>query len=154
MTFEDLPADWPRRPVTDPAITADLLDLVIGDRDRAAGALGILLCGRDDRLLQPIVVEAPDLRAGAAERRRGFDGICGALGHLSEAGGDGVVLRPKLLVAVARPGPGLATAADRRWRDTAEQSCRDYGVGLLGVWLVTPNVIRPLPGRTAQRRSA
>lgn len=162
MTFEDLPPDWPHRPVTDPAITADLLDLVVGDRDRAAGALGILLCGRDDRLLQPIVVEAPDLQANAAERRRGFDNICSALGPLGETGGVGSAERGgeaggpalSLLVAVARPGPAAATAADLRWRDTAERSCRDYGVGLLGVWLVTPNVIRPLPARTSQRRSA
>ena len=61
MSFEDLPADWPQRPVTDSEITADLLDLIVGDRDRAVGALGILLCGRDERLLQPVVVEAPDL---------------------------------------------------------------------------------------------
>lgn len=166
MTFEDLPPDWPHRPVTDPAITADLLDLVVGDRDRTAGALGILLCGRDDRLLQPMVVGAPDLEANAAERRRGFDTICSALGPLGETGGERSVEKNagrggetggpalSLLVAVARPGPALATAADLRWRDTAERSCRDYGVGLLGVWLVTPNVIRPLPARTSQCRSA
>ena len=59
MSFEDLPPDWPRRPVTDPAITADLLDLFVGDRDRAVGAVGILLCGREGRLLQPVVVETP-----------------------------------------------------------------------------------------------
>ena len=154
MSFEDLPRDWPQRPVTDPAITADLLDLIVTDRDRAAGALGILLCGRDDRLLQPVVVEAPDLSAHAAERRRGFDNICAALGHLGERGPDGRVAGLGLLVALARPGPPLATAGDLRWRDTAQQSCRDHGVGLLGVWLVTPEVIRPLPARTSQRHSA
>ena len=86
MSFEDLPADWPQRPVTDSEITADLLDLIVGDRDRAVGALGILLCGRDERLLQPVVVEAPDLQASAAERRQGFDNLCAAFCHLSEPG--------------------------------------------------------------------
>ena len=154
MTFEDLPADWPRRAVTDPEITADLLDLIVGDRDRAVGALGILLCSRDERLLQPVVVEAPDLQASAAERRQGFDNLCDAFCHLSESGADSGDAGLGMLVAVARPGAALATAEDLRWRDTAVQSCLDYGVALLGVWLVTPEVIRPLPLRACQRRSA
>jgi hypothetical protein len=153
MTFEDLPPDWPRRPVTDPAITADLLDLVVGDRDRAVGALGILLCGRDGRLLQPVVVEKPELRAGPAERRRGFDALCAVFGHLGErgeTGGTGL----GLLVALARPGPPLATPADLGWRETAFRSCQESGLGLLGVWLVTPEVIQPLPSRVSHRWSA
>ncbi len=39
MTYQDLPTDWPSRPVTDPAITSDLLDLVVRDADRVDGAL-------------------------------------------------------------------------------------------------------------------
>jgi hypothetical protein len=154
MSFEDLPADWPRRPVTDPEITADLLDLIVGDQDRAVGALGILLCSRDERLLQPVVVEAPDLRASAAERRQGFDKLCAAFCHLSEPGADSGDSGLGMLVALARPGPVAATPGDLRWRDTAVRSCLDYGVALLGVWLVTPEVIRPLPLRASQRRSA
>jgi hypothetical protein len=150
MTFEDLPPDWPRRPVTDPAITADLLDLFVGDRDRAVGAVGILLCGREGRLLQPMVVETPELRMGAAERRRGFDALCAAFGHLGEPGASGL----GLLVALARPGQPLVTPADLAWRDTAYRSCQESGLALLGVWLVTPEVIRPLPSRTPHRRSA
>ena len=154
MSFEDLPADWPQRPVTDSEITADLLDLIVGDRDRAVGALGILLCGRDERLLQPVVVEAPDLHASAAERRQGFDNLCAAFCHLSEPGADSGDSGLGMLVALARPGPPLATPGDLRWRDTAVQSCLDHGVALLGVWLVTPEVIQPLPLRASQRRSA
>lgn len=150
MTFEDLPSDWPRRPVTDPAITADLLDLFVGDRDRAVGALGILLCGREGRLLQPVVVETPELPAGPAERRRRFDALCAAFGHLGEPGDTGL----GLLVALARPGSPLVTPADLGWRDTAYRSCQGSGLALLGVWLVTPEVIRPLPGRRSNRQSA
>ena len=57
--------------MTDSEITADLLDLIVGNRDRAVGALGILLCGRDERLLQPVVVEAPDLQASAMSGDKG-----------------------------------------------------------------------------------
>jgi hypothetical protein len=158
MSFEDLPSDWPQRPVTDPTITADLLDLVVTERDRAAGALGVLLCGRDERLLQPLVVEMPGYRLSAAERRRGFDNICAAFCHLGEptAGGevDGGNADLGILVALARSGAPVVTSGDQRWRGTAEQSCERYGVALLGVWLVTPEVIRPLPPGAASRRSA
>lgn len=150
MSFEDLPSDWPRRPVTDPEITADLLDLFIGDRDRAVGAVGVLLCQREGRLLQPVVVETPELRMGAAERRRGFDALCEAFGHLGEPGASDL----GLLVAIARPGPPLVTPTDLGWRDTAYRSCQESGLALLGVWLVTPEVIRPVPLRASQRRSA
>jgi hypothetical protein len=158
MSFEDLPSDWPQRPVTDPTITADLLDLVVTGRDRAAGALGVLLCGRDERLLQPLVVEMPGYRLSAAERRRGFDNICAAFCHLGEpTGADEAELVNAdlgILVALARSGSPLVTSGDLRWRDTAEQSCGRYGVALLGTWLVTPEVIRPLPPGAASRRSA
>lgn len=158
MSFEDLPSDWPQRPVTDPAITADLLDLVVTERDRAAGALGVLLCGRNERLLQPLVVEMPGYRLSAAERRRGFDNLCAAFCHLGETPADGVAEAVNadlgILVALARSGAPLVTSGDLRWRDTAEQSCGSYGVALLGVWLVTPQVIRPLPPGAAARRSA
>jgi hypothetical protein len=154
MTFEDLPPDWPQRPVTDATITADLLDLIVTERDRAAGALGVLLCGRDERLLQPLVVEMPGYRLSAAERRRGFDNICAAFCHLGEPTAEGVNDDLGILVALARSGAPLVTSGDLRWRDTAEQSCQSYGVTLLGVWLVTQEVIRPLPSGAASRRSA
>jgi len=154
MTFEDLPSDWPQRPVTDATITADLLDLIVTERDRAAGALGVLLCGRDERLLQPLVVEMPGYRLSAAERRRGFDNICAAFCHVGEPTAGGVNADHGILVALARSGAPLVTSGDLRWRDTAEQSCQSYGVTLLGVWLVTPEVIRPLPSGAASRRSA
>ena len=158
MSFEDLPSDWPQRPVTDAAITADLLDLVVTERDRSVGALGVLLCGRDERLLQPLVVEMPGYRISAGERRQGFDNICAAFCHLREPAGEGAAEAANadlgVLVALARSGSPLVTAGDLRWRDTAEQSCRSYGVALLGVWLVTPEVIRPLPPGVAARRSA
>jgi len=154
MTFEDLPSDWPQRPVTDATITADLLDLIVTERDRAAGALGVLLCARDDRLLQHLVVEMPGYRLSAAERRRGFDNICAAFCHVGEPTAGGVNADLGILVALARSGAPLVTSGDLRWRDTAEQSCQSYGVTLLGVWLVTPEVIRPLPSGAASRRSA
>ena len=111
MTFEDLPSDWPQRPVTDATITADLLDLIVTERDRAAGALGVLLCGRDERLLQPLVVEMPGYRLSAAERRRGFDNICAAFCHVGEPTAGGGERRPRHL---GRLGPVRCAAGHLR----------------------------------------
>jgi hypothetical protein len=148
MSFEDLPADWAQRPVTDPTITADLLDLVIGERDRHQGAIGVLLCGPGGRLLQPVVVSAPPEEVPEGEYRRVFDVMGQALG----APGDGP--RPAMLVALARPDYRHVARQDDRWRAAAVTSCAEQGVDLLGVWVVSPDVIRRLPLPGSDRRSA
>jgi hypothetical protein len=148
MSFEDLPPDWARRPVTDPDITADLLDLVVGDRDRHEGAIGLLLCGPGGRLLQPVVVSAPRDQVLEDDHRRVFDVMADAFGDpLDDA-------RPGILVALARPDYRHAAREDDRWRDAAVASCEEHGIDLLGIWVVTPDVIRPLPSSEPDRRSA
>jgi hypothetical protein len=149
MSFEDLPRDWPTRPVTDPAITADLLDLIVTDRDRSEGAIGLLLCGGEGRLTQPVVVSSPPAIVTPADRPKVFDVMCRAMSGGPPDGGP-----PGLLVAVARPGSAHPTPEDLRWRDAAIRSCDDHGVLLLGVWLMTPTSILPLPPRVPKRQSA
>jgi hypothetical protein len=56
MTFEDLPNDWSDRPLTDPALLSDVLDLVVFEKDRAAGAVSFLLCDDEGRLVQPVTI--------------------------------------------------------------------------------------------------
>ena len=148
MSFEDLPPDWPTRPVTDPAITADLLDLVVRERDREEGAIGLLLCGPGGRLAQPVVIPSPPVGAAPQEREKPFAAVCRALESLDGTG------RPGLLIAVARPGSPFAGSEDLAWRDAATRVCGDYDVDLLGVWLMTPAVIRPLPPAAPQEQSA
>jgi hypothetical protein len=55
MTFDDLPDDWSDRPLTDPALVADVLDLVVFARDRQQGAVSFLLCDEDARLVQRLM---------------------------------------------------------------------------------------------------
>lgn len=147
MSFEDLPPDWAQRPVTDPEITADLLDLVVGDRDRHEGAIGLLLCGPGGRLLQPVVVSASRDEVQGDDYRRVFDVMAHAFGDRP----DGV--RPGILVALARPDYRHAARDDARWRDAAVSSCGEHAIDLLGVWVVTPEVLRPMP-LPSTRRSA
>ena len=56
MSFDDLPQDWPTRSLADPVLAADVLDLVVNDRDRMQGGLSFLLCRGDGRLSQPVFV--------------------------------------------------------------------------------------------------
>lgn len=148
MSFEDLPPDWAQRPVTDPAITADLLDLVVGTGDRLEGAIGLLLCGPGGRLLQPVLVSAPTQDVVDDDYRRVFDVMAQALGDPPDGARSG------MLVALGRPEYRHAAREDARWRDAAVASCAEHGIDLLGVWLVTPDVIRPLPLPGSDLRSA
>jgi len=111
MTYNDLPPDWPTRPVTDPDITADLLDLVVRDADRVDGALCILLCGEEGQLVQPMVVPRPPTRMSREQRGRVF----ASLEHLA-AEED---LRGGILVAIAREKGPFVTDTDRAWHEAA-----------------------------------
>ncbi len=136
MTFEDLPRDWATRPLTDPEITADVLDLVIRDSDRRAGSIGALICGPSGRLVQPVVMPVPQGGVPPGERGRFFDVVCqGVLAGLGRGCRGGV------LVAIARLSHPFVTGEDREWRAAAQRSCDEHGVDLLGTWLVTRNVI-------------
>ena len=137
MTYNDLPPDWPTRPVTDPDITADLLDLVVRDADRVDGALCILLCGEEGQLVQPMVFPRPPTRMSREQRGRVF----ASLEHLA-AEED---LRGGILVAIAREKGPFVTDTDRAWHEAAIASCRTSGLTLLGVWVVTRHVVRQVP---------
>ncbi len=137
MTYQDLPTDWPSRPVTDPAITSDLLDLVVRDADRVDGALYLLLCGERGQLIEPMVFPEPLTRMSREQCGTAF----AALEHLALQEG----LRGGILVAIAREKGLFITDTDRGWHEAAIRSCRRSGLSLLGVWVVTRHVIRPLP---------
>ncbi len=137
MTFEDLPPDWPSRPVTDPDITADLLDLVVRDADRVEGALCILLCGEQGQLLQPMVFPRPPNRISRDGRARLFEVL--------EHRGDGSGFCCGVLIALAREKGSFITDGDRAWHEAAVTACRRTGLSLLGVWVVTRHVIRQVP---------
>jgi hypothetical protein len=135
MSFTDLPEDWPTRPLTDPVLVADVLDLLVSDADRASGALLFALCDRDARLLQPCVL--PDGSGGEpAQRERAVSVFVDLLADLDPDG--------SLLVAVARPKGLSATAADLDRRAAVERACAGK-VALLGVHIVTREGSRPLP---------
>jgi len=137
MAFTDLPDDWPDRPLTEPRLVADVLDLVVSDRDRREGALAVLLCDDEGRLVQPVVMN--DLQPIVTE-----DDRCEALtvftGALSSC--------RSFLVAVARRDGLSITDDDHVWARAA----RRVGAGevrLLGVHLVTATGSREVPHELA-----
>jgi hypothetical protein len=133
MTFEDLPDDWSDRPLTDPALVADVLDLVVSARDRQQGAVSFLLCDEDARLLQPVTITDLPATPASDDRRRCLRTVVGAMSGCGS-----------LLVALAR-GDGLSiSASDEGWRDAAVAEC-SRGVRLLGVHVVTHAGSREAP---------
>lgn len=129
MTFQDLPDDWQSMPLTDPRITDDVLDLVISGRDRDQGAIHLLLCDPADRLVQPCAVNEIDEPRAGLKHFEVIDPFARALKHIEPEGG--------LLVAIARACGLAVTDDDRAWHQGAIEACRDSGVRLLGVHVVT-----------------
>lgn len=136
MTFEDLPTDWPTRPLSDTRLALDVVDLVVRDGDRETGCLSILLCDDTHRMIQPITLGDLDIEGPAPGEYRGpFDLV---VGELAERLG-GVV------VAIGRPRGSEPDDEARTWHEAAIASCRDHGVPLLGTYLATAHGVVEMP---------
>lgn len=137
MAFTDLPDDWLDRPLTEPQLVADVLDLVVSNRDRLAGALAVLLCDEGDCLVVPVVVSDLEPMATEDDRCEAISVITGVMGG-----------RGSMLVAVARRD-GLSIGEDDRvWARAARRAAAD-GLRLLGVHLVTMTGSRVVPSGLA-----
>jgi len=162
MAFTDLPSNWSQRPVTDPAIFTDLVDLVVTVRDRSRGCLSVWICGPTGRLQQPIVIEAPPggldvspnlagLRQESGEDGDGFttsdvrlaiDSVATTLTEHARPGSG-------LVIVIGRPGRADTTDADRHTHEVAIEVCRAHGIPLLGAAVATPERIWALPSAAA-----
>jgi hypothetical protein len=135
MTFEDLPPDVSSIPLTDRRIAADVIDLIIGDADRAGGCIGVMLCDAEDRGLTPVVVSEVPADADVG-------GLCTllevVLPLLSEQGGS-------VLLGRGRPRGTRPCDADRAWHQLSIDRCAAHGVRLLGFYLATRDGIVRLP---------
>lgn len=132
MTFQDLPRDWPARPLSDPVLAADVLDLCVTDGDRIQGGLSVLLCRRDDTLAQPVFVgDVPE------------DDLCATISRIldvtEEMGDVGAIV-----VGIVRSW-GSVTDADRMVHQRAIEVCGSAGLRLLGTFVVTTGGVTHLP---------
>ena len=135
MTFEDLPQDVRDIPLTDHRIAADVIDLLIGDGDRRAGCVALMVCDEEHRGILPIVLsDVP------------HDADLGALVSLLDLLLPLVVERgASLLMGRGRPGDGVPTDVDRAWHQQTLESCRAHGVRLLGFHVATRDGVTALP---------
>lgn len=134
MGFNDLPDDWPDRPLTEPQLVADVLDLVVFDRDRRSGALAVLICDDEARLVQPVVITDLEPMATEEERCKALSAITGAMGGCGS-----------ILVAIARRDGLSITDGDRVWARAAARRADADEVRLLGVHVVTSTGSREMP---------
>jgi len=135
MTYQDLPDDIRTTPLTDPAVQADVVDLMVGIDERRAGAVGLMVCDDGDRGIQPIVVTDLPEGAGEDELLRLLDLVLPLVG---EADGG-------LLVGRGRRRGLLPTDRDRRWHQATVDACSRHGVRLLGFHLASPEGVVPMP---------
>jgi hypothetical protein len=142
MSFQDLPDNCAELPITDPAILDDMLDLFVSDASRAAGALYLLLCDGEDRVVVPVVIDDLPVQCREDEAERLLDAfVTSAATFRTDLG---------VLLAIARPGSPEARKPDRLWLTVAERVCDRREVRLLGVHVVTPDGSQPVrPARKA-----
>lgn len=144
MSFGDLPPDWPTRPVSDPQIFIDLVDLVVSEGSRDEGVIHVWLCGPTDRLVQPCAVT--DVSAVTpAQRRETLDPFARALAEQVPGG--------SLVLVVARPGPPDTSDDDRLWHEAAISVCRSHGIRLAGAAVATRAAVWRLPEWSDRARS-
>ena len=135
MTFRDLPPDLRDRSLTDRRLAADVIDLIIGDEDRARGCVGVMLCDHLDRGVQPVVV-------GDVPEDATSDGLHQLLELLlpvvAEDGGS-------VLVGRGRRRGSAPDDLDREWHQQAIDSCAAAGVRLLGFHVATRDGVITMP---------
>ncbi|MGL5908431.1 MAG: hypothetical protein ACRCZP_00425 [Phycicoccus sp.] len=135
MTFEHLPEPWSHLPLDDDTLQADVVDLLVGHRERIGGCLAFLLLDAELRLSMPCFVGDVPPGGQPADIAPGLDDI------VRTASVDGGAV----LFARGRDGSGLLRDRDRAWHQAVLDACRRHDVRLVGAFLATPGVVRSFP---------
>ena len=135
MTFEDLPPRANEIPLTNRRVAADVIDLIIGDADRAAGCVGVMICDSEGRGIQPVVLHDVPPDAEASGLAQLLDML---LPLVAEKGGG-------LLIGRGRPHGTAPNDTDRAWHQMAIDRCADHEVDLIGYYLATADGVFRLP---------
>jgi hypothetical protein len=132
MGFQDLPRGWAERPITDPVIFEDVVDLVVPERSRSEGATYLLLTHPDGRMLQPLAMP----EAASGERGAEDGPLWQAL--LQELAQHGT---RSLVIVLARPGAPQLTPEDEATLRVLEGATDAAGLALHGRAIATPSGI-------------
>jgi hypothetical protein len=136
MSFEQLPSTWTDQPLTDPALTANVVDLMVSLGDRNLGTLTIILCEPDDTYRATVIIELPRYpRPDPADLcRTALEPI---IPSIQSAPGTSVVL-----ALGRRPSP---TDRDEEWASTVTALFEDAGIRLLGFYVATKDGVHQPP---------
>jgi hypothetical protein len=134
MSFENLTPTWTDNPLTDPDVTADVVDLMVTPGDRRTGTLTAVICDPGDRYLATVMIDLPEdygRRDPADLFRTGLDPIFEAVRTVTGAA---------VILALGRPS--VAELDDRAWAAAAHQVCAAVGVRLLRFYVATKEGVR------------
>jgi hypothetical protein len=137
MTSADLPSDWARRPVTDPAVFAGVIDLISAPAHRARGAVHLLITQPDGRMLHPVTIdEAPPGSPGPGATTTWQR----LLQELASQGAR------HLVIVVSRPRPARRSPDDDALLTLLTGAAAGAGLDLLGCAVATPDGVVVLDG--------
>jgi hypothetical protein len=136
----ELPHDWWGRPITDTEVFEPLVDLVVLEAWRAKGAIVLLLCHADGRLLQSVLLDDLNASVPPPEVERVLTS------RLSDLGSRGV---SAVAVVIARPGQARATDRDCALGAAFGRAGSAGCVELLGVALAVPGAVATVPVTSA-----
>ena len=135
MTFQDLPPRASEIPLTDRRVAADVIDLIIGDTDRANGCVALMICDDEDRGIQPILLD--DVPPDADASRLG-QLLSMLLPLVADNNGS-------VLIGRGRSRGTMPDDVDRAWHQLAVDRCATHEVVLLGFYLATGDGVFRLP---------
>jgi hypothetical protein len=139
MSYLDLPEDIRSAPLTEGAIRADVIDLLLDIEERRRGALAVMICDDLDHGLQPLVIDEVGIGEHPEPLAEMFDHLLPMVGHDQGA----------VLVGRGRDGSAVPTDDDRDWHQVAIDACARTGVRLLGFYVATPVGVCELPAPLA-----
>jgi len=135
MRFDELPRDWAQRPITDPDVLEGVIDLIVTDKARCAGATYLLLCHPNVRLLQPICLSDEPRSMDVGEV---LEGVRMLLAEFARHDVHDVVM------VIARPGQLSPTPRDQDLRVAFEEACASAGFTLHAVAIAAPDAVAVL----------
>ncbi|MGB3763491.1 MAG: hypothetical protein WA966_09725 [Ornithinimicrobium sp.] len=145
MSFTDLPAHWPRLPLTTVPLVHDVLDLCVSNADRLHGGLAVLVLRDDLTLAQPIFVRGPVPVLDRHETVKAL--LRGASGGERER---------TFVIAIVHQHPRF-TDEDRALHQTLIDACTELGFTLLSAHLLAdgrPQLLPRAPSGLRGRRPA
>ena len=134
MSFENLPETWSDHPLSDPAVTADVVDLLVSLGDRQRGTLTLVICDHEDRYRAAVAIDLPSEFKLIPTLRPG---------ELCSTALDAVIPAVRtdpgssLLLALGRPGPDFWPELDTEWAEAATDICHSGGVRLIGFYVAS-----------------